>query len=46
MNKLSLLGMQLAKKSKENFDVTSEGPSSRVTSGDPGNYMGVYILRM
>ena len=28
MNKLSLVGMQLAEKYKENFDVSSEGPSS------------------
>ena len=27
MNKLSLLGMQLPEKYKENFDVSSEGPS-------------------
>jgi hypothetical protein len=32
MNKLSLVGMQLAEKYKENFDVSSEGPSSGVTS--------------
>jgi hypothetical protein len=28
MNKLSLVGMQLPEKYKENFDVLSEGPSS------------------
>jgi hypothetical protein len=28
MNKLSLVGMQLPEKYKENFDVSSEGPSS------------------
>ena len=27
MNKLSLVGMQLPEKYKENFDVSSEGPS-------------------
>ena len=32
MNKLSLVGMQLPEKYKENFDVSSEGPSSGVTS--------------
>jgi hypothetical protein len=31
MNKLSLVGMQLPEKCKENFDVSSEGPSSGVT---------------
>jgi hypothetical protein len=31
-NKLSLVGMQLPEKYKENFDVSSEGPSSEVTS--------------
>jgi hypothetical protein len=30
MNKLSLLGMQLPEKYKENFDVSSEDPSSGV----------------
>ena len=30
MNKLSLVGMQLPEKYKENFDVSSEGPSSGV----------------
>jgi hypothetical protein len=39
MNKLSLVGMQLPENYKENFDVSSEGPSSRVISGDLGNYM-------
>ena len=33
MNKLSLVGMQLPEKYKENFDVSSEGPSSGVTKG-------------
>ena len=28
MNKLSLVGMQLPEKYKENFDISSEGPSS------------------
>jgi hypothetical protein len=28
MNKLSLVGMKLPEKYKENFDVSSEGPSS------------------
>ena len=28
MNKLSLVGMQLPEKYKENFDVSNEGPSS------------------
>jgi ribulose 1,5-bisphosphate carboxylase large subunit-like protein len=32
MNKLSLVRMQLAEKYKENFDVSSEGPSSGVNS--------------
>jgi ribulose 1,5-bisphosphate carboxylase large subunit-like protein len=31
MNKLSLVGMQLPEQYKENFDVSSEGPSSGVT---------------
>ena len=31
MNKLSLVGMQLHEKYKENFDVSSESPSSGVT---------------
>jgi hypothetical protein len=31
MNKLSLVGMQLPEKYKENFNVSSEGPSSGVT---------------
>jgi hypothetical protein len=30
-NKLSLVGMQLPEKYKENFDVSSEGPSSGIT---------------
>jgi hypothetical protein len=33
MNKLSLVGIQLPEKYKENFDVASEGPSSGVTIG-------------
>ena len=33
MNKLSLVGMQLLEKYKENFDVSSEGPSSGVLAG-------------
>jgi hypothetical protein len=32
INKLSLVGMQLPKKYKEKFDVSTEGPSSGVTS--------------
>ena len=32
MNKLSLVGMQLPEKYKENFDVSSEGSSSGVTN--------------
>ena len=28
LNKLSLVGMQLPEKYKENFDILSEGPSS------------------
>ena len=32
MKKLSLVGMQLPEKCKENFDVSSEGPSSGITS--------------
>jgi hypothetical protein len=35
MNKLSLVGMQLPQKYKENFDVSSEGPWSGVTSQTP-----------
>jgi hypothetical protein len=31
INKLSLVGMQLPEKYKENFDVSREGPSSGVT---------------
>jgi hypothetical protein len=30
MNKLSLLGMQLPENYKENFNVSSEGPSVKV----------------
>jgi hypothetical protein len=37
MNKLSLVGMQLPEKYKENFDASSEGPSSGVT--DVWNYL-------
>ena len=33
MKKLSSVGMQLHEKYKENFDVSSEGPSSGVTGG-------------
>jgi hypothetical protein len=33
MNKLSLVGMQLPEKYKENFDVSSEDPSSGAGSG-------------
>jgi hypothetical protein len=36
MNKLSLVGMQLPGKYKENFDVSSERPSSRVTEYQEG----------
>ena len=36
MNKLSLVGMQLPEKYKENFDVSSDGPSSRVTEYQEG----------
>jgi hypothetical protein len=32
MNKLSLVGLQLPEKYKDNFDVSSEGPWSGVTS--------------
>ena len=32
MNKLSLVGMQVPEKYTENFDVSSEGPSSGVSS--------------
>jgi hypothetical protein len=35
MNKLSLVGMQLPVKYKENFDVSSEGPSSGVLRWKP-----------
>ena len=34
MNKLSLVGMQLPGEYKENFDVSSEGSSSGVTTID------------
>jgi hypothetical protein len=34
LNKLSLVGMQLPEKYKENFDVSSECPSSGITSED------------
>ena len=39
INKLSLVGMQLPGKYKENFDVTSEGPSYGVT----GRYMELLV---
>jgi hypothetical protein len=42
MNKLSLVGIQLPEKYKENFDVSSEGPSSGVTGGGRENYMSFY----
>jgi hypothetical protein len=35
-NKLSLVGMQLPEKYKENFDVSSEGPSSGVSIAGVG----------
>jgi hypothetical protein len=35
MNKLSLVGMQIPEKYKENFDVSSEGPSSGITNQGP-----------
>ena len=39
MEALDLVGMQLAEKYKENFDVSSEGPSSGVTNEGPsGQY--------
>jgi hypothetical protein len=34
--------MQLPEKYKENFDVSSEGPSSGVNSGGRENYMSFY----
>jgi hypothetical protein len=46
MNKLSLVGMQLPEKYKENFDVSSEGPSSGVTSGGRENYMSFYTKKI
>ena len=42
MNKLSLVGMHLLEKHKENFDASSEGPSLGVTSGGVKNYMSFY----
>jgi hypothetical protein len=42
MNKLSLVGMQLPEKYKENFDVSSEGPSSGVTGEGWENYTSFY----
>jgi hypothetical protein len=41
-NKLSLVGMQLPEKYTQNFDVSSEGPSSGVISGGRENYMSFY----
>ena len=38
MNKLSLVGMQLPEKYKENFDVSSEGPSSGVLTTFPQSW--------
>jgi hypothetical protein len=35
MNKLSLVGMQISEKYKENFDVSSEGPSSELLDEGP-----------
>jgi hypothetical protein len=34
MNKLSLVGMQLPEKYKENFDISSEGPSDEGPSDE------------
>ena len=41
MNKPSLLGMQLPQKYKENFDVSSEGPSSGVGNFQALKYRSV-----
>ena len=41
-HKLSLVGIQLPEKYKENLDVLSEGPSLRVSSGSRTNYMSFY----
>jgi hypothetical protein len=38
--------MQLPEKYKENFDVSSEGPSSGVTSGGWENYMSFYTTNI
>jgi hypothetical protein len=38
MNKLSLVGMQLPEKYKENFDVLSKGPSSGVSRLSKGEF--------
>ena len=47
MNKLSLEGMQLPEKYKENFDVSSEGPSSGVTvTPDEGPLKTVPFLKL
>ena len=42
INTLSLVGMQLLEKYKENFDVSSKGPLSGFNSGGSGNYMSFY----
>ena len=42
MNKLLLVGMQLPEKYKENFNISSKGPSSVVTSRDWENCMSFY----
>jgi hypothetical protein len=43
-NKLSLVGMQQTEKYKENFDVSSKGPSSGVTS--EGNEIASTIMEI
>ena len=43
MNKHSLVGMQLPEKYKENFDVSSEGPLSGVTSPLETSKFSLYV---
>jgi hypothetical protein len=44
-NKLSLVGMQLPRKYKENFDVSSEGPSTPPPPPPP-SIIAIYTLKM
>jgi hypothetical protein len=47
INKLSLVGMQLPEKYKENFDVSSEGPSSAKRRKSPYIYIHtVHVCRI